>query len=68
MTLTVFFSAVRDSKCDYPAACNAMETLLLHEDLVENGAPFFTDVCTMLKKEGVREPTTVKSNKTMHNP
>jgi hypothetical protein len=45
-----------------------METLLLHEDLVNNGAPFFADVCTMLKKEGVREPTMVKSNKTMHNP
>lgn len=33
------------------AACNAMETLLIHEDLMVGS--FFSDVCNMFKREGV---------------
>jgi delta-1-pyrroline-5-carboxylate synthetase len=42
---------VKDAKTDYPSACNAMETLLFHEDLVDT--PMFHQICQMLKNEGV---------------
>lgn len=33
------------------SACNAMETLLIHEDLMIGS--FFSDVCNLLKRENV---------------
>lgn len=43
---------VIDAKTNYPSACNAMETLLVHRSLV--GTPLFSEVLTALKKAGVR--------------
>lgn len=41
-----------DSKCDYPSACNAMETLLIHRDHMKNG--LFEDICDAFKSRQVR--------------
>ncbi|XP_010263774.1 PREDICTED: delta-1-pyrroline-5-carboxylate synthase isoform X1 [Nelumbo nucifera] len=42
---------VLDAKIDYPAACNAMETLLVHKDLVKTGG--LNDLIVELRTEGV---------------
>ncbi|KAJ6799695.1 delta-1-pyrroline-5-carboxylate synthase-like isoform X2 [Iris pallida] len=42
---------ILDAKIDYPAACNAMETLLIHKDLVDTNG--FNDVVVQLRAKGV---------------
>ncbi|KAK4436592.1 Delta-1-pyrroline-5-carboxylate synthase [Sesamum alatum] len=43
---------VLDAKTDYPAACNAMETLLVHKDLLENG--ILNELIMELQIKGVK--------------
>ncbi|KAL2626608.1 hypothetical protein AAZV13_07G120700 [Glycine max] len=43
---------IRDAKIDYPAACNAMETLLVHVDLSRNGG--LDELVAELQREGVQ--------------
>eukprot|EP00850_Spirogloea_muscicola_P008009 SM000042S15276 [mRNA] locus=s42:42441:48707:+ [translate_table: standard] len=42
---------VVDAKIDYPAACNAMETMLVHESLAKNGC--LQELCNALTDAGV---------------
>uniref|UniRef100_A0A1I8GG97 Gamma-glutamyl phosphate reductase n=2 Tax=Macrostomum lignano TaxID=282301 RepID=A0A1I8GG97_9PLAT len=46
---------VLDSKCDYPAACNAMETVLLHESHLKSG--FFDELFDALRSRDVKVNT-----------
>ena len=51
----VFMFLVVDSKCDYPAACNAMETLLVHRDLIKTS--FLDRLLKALREKGVSVKT-----------
>lgn len=51
-----FFSlsfSVKDSKCDYPAACNAMETLLVDQALHTSKPNFLKELFSELHDNGV---------------
>ncbi|KAH0889780.1 LOW QUALITY PROTEIN: hypothetical protein HID58_052209 [Brassica napus] len=57
---------VSDSKLDYPAACNAMETLLVHKDHEQNGV--LNDLIFVLQNNGVTLYGGPKASKIMNIP
>ncbi len=48
----IALKVVRDAKCDYPSACNAMETLLIHKDILNT--PLFDSLIEVLEKNNVK--------------
>jgi delta-1-pyrroline-5-carboxylate synthetase len=52
MDVATALRVVRDAKCDYPSACNSMETLLVHKDLLNTEV--FNSIVDMLEKENVK--------------
>ena len=43
---------IQDAKCNYPAACNAVETLLIHKELIKTSV--FSQINDVLQAEGVK--------------
>ena len=43
---------IQDAKCNYPAACNAMETLLINKNLMQTSV--FSQINDVLQAEGVK--------------
>jgi glutamate-5-semialdehyde dehydrogenase len=54
-TPEIALRVIDDSKTDYPAACNAVETVLVHRDIA---AEFLPRLSTHLRSRGVRIHTT----------
>jgi len=58
-------SIALDSKIQYPAACNAIETLLIHEDVAEmflkKGIPIFSNAGVTLKGDSKSQSLGVKN-------
>lgn len=57
---------VVDAKTDYPAVCNAMETLLVHEDLVQSGG--LQELASALQSRDVTLYSGVRASKILEIP